>query len=99
MGSSGATAQGAKIFERLNKVILASVSYAWNEISFGGKHLLTKNWQWENIVTKNTPERVSLVQASVIGQTFAYLSGVSSTQFDSKRLLTPHIESEVPGNG
>ena len=29
-------------------------------------------------MSKDTPERLYLVQAAVIGQTFAYLSGVSS---------------------
>ncbi|KAH6700582.1 fungal-specific transcription factor domain-containing protein [Leptodontidium sp. MPI-SDFR-AT-0119] len=54
MGSSAATVQGSKIFERLNKVILAS---------------------WDNIITRKASERISLVQASILGQTFAYLSG------------------------
>ncbi|CZR65093.1 uncharacterized protein PAC_14993 [Phialocephala subalpina] len=58
MGSSAATVQGSKIFERLNKVILASVSP-----------------RWDTIITRKSSERISLVQASVLGQTFAYLSG------------------------
>jgi NAD kinase len=72
MGSNGATAQGSKIFERLNKVILASVC----PVTLFQISAVSDDKQWENIVTRKSAERTSLVQAAVIGQTFAYLSGV-----------------------
>jgi Fungal specific transcription factor domain. len=55
VGSERATAQGSRIFERLNKTILAS---------------------WESFISPSSPDALSMVQAAVIGQTFAILSGV-----------------------
>lgn len=54
VGSSQAVAQGTRIFERLNKAILAS---------------------WETILSCSRPGALSMVQAAIIGQTFAILSG------------------------
>ncbi|OJJ30185.1 hypothetical protein ASPWEDRAFT_95508, partial [Aspergillus wentii DTO 134E9] len=53
-GSQRAVAQGTRIFERLNKAILAS---------------------WESILSGSKCDAVLMVQAGVIGQTFAILSG------------------------
>ncbi|KAF9892486.1 hypothetical protein FE257_001595 [Aspergillus nanangensis] len=54
VGSSLAVAQGTRIFERLNKAILAS---------------------WETILSRSRPDALSMVQAAILGQTFAILSG------------------------
>ncbi|KAL5355839.1 hypothetical protein BJX96DRAFT_185038 [Aspergillus floccosus] len=54
VGSSHAVAQGTRIFERLNKAILAS---------------------WETILSRSRPDALSMVQAAILGQTFAILSG------------------------
>ncbi|KAL2821311.1 fungal-specific transcription factor domain-containing protein [Aspergillus cavernicola] len=54
VGSSYAVAQGTRLFERLNKAILAS---------------------WESILSHSCSDALSMVQAAIIGQTFAILSG------------------------
>lgn len=54
VGSSHAVVQGTRIFERLNKAILAS---------------------WEIILSHSRPGALSMVQAAIMGQTFAILSG------------------------
>jgi hypothetical protein len=54
VGSSRALAQGAKIFERLNKAILAS---------------------WESFISRSHPDAFSMVQAAILGQTYAILAG------------------------
>lgn len=53
-GSASAVAQGTRLFERLNKAILAS---------------------WESILSQGRSNALSMVQAAVLGQTFAILSG------------------------
>lgn len=55
-GSSSAIAQGTRLFERLNKAILAS---------------------WESVLSHSYSDALSMVQAAIIGQTFAILSGRS----------------------
>lgn len=57
-GSASAVAQGTRLFERLNKAILAS---------------------WELILSQSGPNALSMVQAAVLGQTFAILSGCPKT--------------------
>lgn len=54
VGSERAAAQGSRIFERLNKTILAS---------------------WESVISRSSSDSLSMVQAAIIGQTFAILSG------------------------
>jgi hypothetical protein len=54
VGSPYAVAQGTRLFERLNKAILAS---------------------WESILSRSCSDALSMVQAAIIGQTFAILSG------------------------
>ncbi|KAJ5388590.1 hypothetical protein N7509_011131 [Penicillium cosmopolitanum] len=54
VGSSRALAQGARIFERLNKAILAS---------------------WESFISRSHPDAFSMVQAAILGQTYAILAG------------------------
>ncbi|OJJ96270.1 hypothetical protein ASPACDRAFT_54647 [Aspergillus aculeatus ATCC 16872] len=54
VGSSHAVAQGNRLFERLNKAILAS---------------------WESVLARSCSDALSMVQAAIIGQTFAILSG------------------------
>lgn len=54
VGSSRAVSQGARIFERLNKAILAS---------------------WESFLSQSKPDALSMVQAAILGQTYAILSG------------------------
>ncbi|KAJ6020317.1 hypothetical protein N7499_003601 [Penicillium canescens] len=54
VGSASAVAQGVRLFERLNKAILAS---------------------WEAILSNSPSDALSMVQAAVLGQTFAILSG------------------------
>ncbi|PYI25001.1 hypothetical protein BP00DRAFT_470916 [Aspergillus indologenus CBS 114.80] len=54
VGSSHAVAQGTRLFERLNKAILAS---------------------WESVLARSCSDALSMVQAAIIGQTFAILSG------------------------
>ncbi|KAL3478687.1 hypothetical protein BJX99DRAFT_269115 [Aspergillus californicus] len=54
VGSTLAIAQGTRLFERLNKAILAS---------------------WESILSHSCSDALSMVQAAIIGQTFAILSG------------------------
>lgn len=54
VGSSRALAQGARIFERLNKAILAS---------------------WESFISQSHPDAFSMVQAAILGQTYAILAG------------------------
>ncbi|KAK6826789.1 hypothetical protein RU639_004513 [Aspergillus parasiticus] len=54
VGSASAAAQGTRLFERLNKAILAS---------------------WESILSRSRSNALSMVQAAVLGQTFAILSG------------------------
>jgi hypothetical protein len=54
VGSSRAVSQGARIFERLNKAILAS---------------------WESFLSQSKPDALSMVQAAILGQTYAMLSG------------------------
>jgi hypothetical protein len=56
VGSSRAVSQGARIFERLNKAILAS---------------------WESFLSQSKPDALSMVQAAILGQTYAILSGKS----------------------
>ncbi|KAE8381495.1 hypothetical protein BDV26DRAFT_289347 [Aspergillus bertholletiae] len=53
-GSPYAVAQGMRLFDRLNKAILAS---------------------WESMLSHSCSDALSMVQAAVIGQTFAILSG------------------------
>lgn len=73
IGSKGAAAQGARIFETLNKAILASVSNP-GSISTG---LSAKDVQWENtVLSKDAFETAAMVQAAIIGQTFGMLLGV-----------------------
>jgi hypothetical protein len=57
-GSASAVAQGHRLFERLNKAILAS---------------------WESILSQSRSKALSMVQAAVLGQTFAILSGRPKT--------------------
>ncbi|KAJ5794867.1 hypothetical protein N7457_001466 [Penicillium paradoxum] len=54
VGSSRAVTQGARIFERLNKAILAS---------------------WESFLSESRPDALSMVQAAILGQTYAILAG------------------------
>ncbi|KAJ6132395.1 hypothetical protein N7471_007610 [Penicillium samsonianum] len=54
VGSSRAVAQGSRIFERLNKAILAS---------------------WESFLSESRPDALSMVQAAILGQTYAILAG------------------------
>ncbi|KAJ5620589.1 hypothetical protein N7510_004573 [Penicillium lagena] len=54
VGSSRAVMQGSRIFERLNKAILAS---------------------WESFLSQSRPDALSMVQAAILGQTYAILSG------------------------
>ncbi|KGO59191.1 Transcription factor, fungi [Penicillium expansum] len=54
VGSSRAVAQGSRIFERLNKAILAS---------------------WESFLSESRPDALSMVQAAILGQTYALLAG------------------------
>ncbi|KAL4874503.1 hypothetical protein BJY04DRAFT_224966 [Aspergillus karnatakaensis] len=58
VGSGLAVAQGTRLFERLNKAILAS---------------------WESVLSQSRSNALSMVQAAVIGQTFAILSGRPKT--------------------
>ncbi|PLB45062.1 hypothetical protein P170DRAFT_366085 [Aspergillus steynii IBT 23096] len=58
VGSASAVAQGTRLFERLNKAILAS---------------------WESILSHSCSDALSMVQAAVLGQTFAILSGRPKT--------------------
>ncbi|KAL5050821.1 hypothetical protein BDW71DRAFT_107171 [Aspergillus fruticulosus] len=54
VGSAAAAAQGTRLFERLNKAILAS---------------------WESVLAHGGSNALSMVQAAVLGQTFAILTG------------------------
>lgn len=54
VGSSRAVAQGSRLFERLNKAILAS---------------------WESYLSQSRPDALSMVQAAILGQTYAILAG------------------------
>ncbi|KAJ5381824.1 uncharacterized protein N7496_004252 [Penicillium cataractarum] len=54
VGSSRAVSQGERIFERLNKAILAS---------------------WESFLSQSKPDALSMVQAAILGQTYAILAG------------------------
>ncbi|KAJ5688961.1 hypothetical protein N7462_003353 [Penicillium macrosclerotiorum] len=54
VGSSHAAMQGERIFERLNKAILAS---------------------WESFLSQSRPDAFSMVQAAILGQTYAILAG------------------------
>jgi hypothetical protein len=54
VGSSRALMQGSRIFERLNKAILAS---------------------WESFLSQSHPDAFSMVQAAILGQTYAILAG------------------------
>lgn len=54
VGSSRAITQGSRIFERLNKAILAA---------------------WESFLSQSRPDALSMVQAAILGQTYAILSG------------------------
>ncbi|KAJ5463083.1 Transcription factorfungi [Penicillium sp. IBT 31633x] len=54
VGSCRAVAQGLRIFERLNKAILAS---------------------WESFLSQSRPDALSMVQAAILGQTYAILAG------------------------
>ncbi|KAJ5165095.1 uncharacterized protein N7500_006925 [Penicillium coprophilum] len=54
VGSSRALAQGSRIFERLDKAILAS---------------------WESFLSESRPDALSMVQAAILGQTYAILAG------------------------
>ncbi|KAJ5919719.1 hypothetical protein N7454_009554 [Penicillium verhagenii] len=54
VGSSRAVMQGSRIFERLNKAILAS---------------------WESFLSQSRPDALSMVQAAILGQTYAILAG------------------------
>lgn len=54
VGSARAVAQGSRIFERLNKAILAS---------------------WESFLSESRPDALSMVQAAILGQTYAILAG------------------------
>ena len=54
VGSSRAVAQGSRLFERLNKAILAS---------------------WESFLSQSRPDALSMVQAAILGQTYAILAG------------------------
>ncbi|KAJ5115879.1 hypothetical protein N7456_000227 [Penicillium angulare] len=53
-GSPRAVMQGSRIFERLNKAILAS---------------------WESFLSQGRPDALSMVQAAILGQTYAILAG------------------------
>lgn len=66
------TMYGAKIFERFNKAVLATV----REIKLTLKHQLIFA-QWENTLLHNPGEAPALVQAAVYSEIFALLSGVS----------------------
>ncbi|KAH6971261.1 fungal-specific transcription factor domain-containing protein [Ilyonectria sp. MPI-CAGE-AT-0026] len=65
MGSASAAIQGRKIFQTLNKAILAS-RYS---------HIEPK---WDRYIRRDAREVLSLVQAATIGQTFGMLSGQPS---------------------
>ena len=54
VGSARAVMQGSRIFERLNKAILAS---------------------WESFLSQSRPDALSMVQAAILGQTYAILAG------------------------
>ncbi|KAJ5725009.1 uncharacterized protein N7483_006366 [Penicillium malachiteum] len=54
VGSKRAVMQGSRIFERLNKAILAS---------------------WESFLSQSRPDALSMVQAAILGQTYALLAG------------------------
>ncbi|KAJ6110688.1 hypothetical protein N7486_002923 [Penicillium sp. IBT 16267x] len=64
VGSSRALMQGSRIFERLNKAILAS---------------------WESFLSESRPDALSMVQAAIIGQTYAILAG------EPKRLVLADV--------
>lgn len=71
LGSKAAVRRGRHIFERLNKAILASVSPLSEEKSsdsFG--------FQWENVLGRRDSETLAMLQAAIVGQTFAILSSV-----------------------
>lgn len=79
VGSNYAVTQGSIIFERLNKAILSSVSQ--RSLAFdGGCDKMCGNadpTQWEKYLLSGKAEALAMTQASLIGQTFAMLSGVS----------------------
>ncbi|KAE8405528.1 hypothetical protein BDV37DRAFT_293022, partial [Aspergillus pseudonomiae] len=58
VGSASAVARGIRLFERLNKAILAS---------------------WETVLSHSCDDALSMVQAAVLGQTFAILLGHPKT--------------------
>ncbi|KAJ5673114.1 hypothetical protein N7507_002241 [Penicillium longicatenatum] len=64
VGSSRAVMQGSRIFERLNKAILAS---------------------WESFLSQSRPDALSMVQAAILGQTYAILAG------EPKRLVLADV--------
>lgn len=69
IGSPGATTHGERIFEMLNKAILASVRKA--------RLISTRlTMQWERYIARGGIEAIAMVQAAIIGQTFGLLSGV-----------------------
>lgn len=83
LASPSATAQGTKLFERLNKTILASVRAALAAMA----STIEAEWsQWESYLIRGGGEALAMTQAALIGQTFGMLSGV----FSSSSLLTGH---------
>jgi hypothetical protein len=77
VGSPRAKDQGVRIFETLNKAILASVS-PLGPIVWG---LDLTHLQWEGIMSGRGAEVTPMIQAALIGQTFGLLSGVSCPVF------------------
>jgi len=72
LGSPAAARRGRQIFKSLNKAILASVS-----ANLWIQPLLIFP-QWDDVILQKNDEALAMLQAAVLGQTFALLSGVGS---------------------
>lgn len=95
LGSPYAVAQGNRLFERLNKAILASVCHCSciSVVTYANGNPL----QWEMYFVRGAPEALAMTQAALLGQTFAMLSGVRmrSLQKIVRRLIDYMTESET----
>ena len=75
LGSPKATAHGINMYERLNKAILSRV---WTLYLAVTKVIYANNFQWDIIIASLGPSGHFALQASIIGQMFGLLVGVSS---------------------
>lgn len=79
LGSNYAVTQGAIIFERLNKAILASVSKDPAPLLVFCP--FAYRCKWEKYLLSGKGKALAMTQAALIGQTFSMLSGVGSIEF------------------